>query len=43
VGLEASRQTVLGPEAAAAGGVLDTVLLHWLDYEVGAACYRPSF
>lgn len=43
VGLEASRQTVLGPEAAAAGGVLDTVLLHWLDYEVGAACCRPSF
>lgn len=33
--LEASRQAVLGPEAAAAGAVLDTVLLHWLDYEVG--------
>lgn len=32
--LEASRQAVLGPEAAAAGGVLDAVLLHWLDYEV---------
>lgn len=33
-GLEASRQAVLGPEAAAAGGVLDTVMLHWLDFEV---------
>jgi hypothetical protein len=33
-GLEATRQAVLGPEAAAAGGLLDTVLLHWLDYEV---------
>lgn len=32
--LEASRQAVLGPEAAAAGHVLDVVLLHWLDYEV---------
>lgn len=31
--LEATRQAVLGPEAAAAGGVLDAVLLHWLDYE----------
>jgi hypothetical protein len=25
---------VLGPEGAAAGGLLDTLLLHWLDYEV---------
>lgn len=33
-GLEASRQAVLGPEGAAAGGLLDTVLLHWLDFEV---------
>jgi hypothetical protein len=33
-GLEATRQAVLGSEAAAAGGLLDTVLLHWLDYEV---------
>jgi hypothetical protein len=32
--LEASRQAVLGLEAAAAGAVLDTVMLHWLDYEV---------
>jgi hypothetical protein len=35
--LEATRQAVLGPEAAAAGGVLDAVLLHWLDYEMGSA------
>jgi hypothetical protein len=37
--LEASRQAVLGSEAAAAGAVLDTVLLHWLDYEVRNQAY----
>lgn len=35
--VEASRQAVLGPEGAAAGGLLDTLLLHWLDYEVGVS------
>lgn len=29
--LEASRQAVLGPDGS---GLLDTVMLHWLDYEV---------
>jgi len=33
-GLEATRQALLGPEGAAAGALLDTVMLHWLDYEV---------